>query len=120
MASIFEKEKELFLPTYTRIPIRITHGEGVHLFDEQGNKYLDFFSGLAVNALGYAHPRIVEAVCFQITKFAHISNKYITDVQIEFAELLLKYSGMSKVFLCNSGTESIEAAIKFEHPLYTY
>ncbi len=111
-ASIFDREKELFLPTYTRIPIKITHGEGVHLFDDKGNKYLDFFSGLAVNALGYANPKIVEAVCIQVSKFAHISNKYITDVQIEFAELLLKYSGMSKIFLCNSGTEAIEAAIK--------
>jgi acetylornithine/N-succinyldiaminopimelate aminotransferase len=117
-ASVFEREKELFLPTYTRVPIKITHGEGVHLFDEEGNKYLDFFSGLAVNALGYAHPKIVEAVCLQISKFAHLSNKYITDIQIEFAELILQYSGMSKIFLCNSGTESIEAAIKLVRKKY--
>ena len=117
-ASIFEREKELFLPTYTRIPIKITHGKGVHLFDDKGNKYLDFFSGLAVNALGYAHPKIEEAVCSQISKFAHLSNKYITDVQIEFAELLLKYSGMSKIFMCNSGTESVEAAIKLVRKKY--
>lgn len=116
--SIFEREKELFLPTYTRIPIKISHGEGVHLFDDKGNKYLDFFSGLAVNALGYAHPQIVEAVCLQISKFAHLSNKYITGIQVEFAELLLKYSGMSKIFMCNSGTESIEAAIKLVRKKY--
>ena len=110
--SIFEKEKELFLSTYKRIPVRITQGEGVHLFDSEGNKYLDFFSGLAVNTLGYAHPKIVAAVCSQISKFGHLSNNYITDIQIEFSELLLKYSRMSKIFLSNSGTESIEGAIK--------
>ncbi len=109
---IFEKEKELFLSTYKRIPVRITHGEGVYLYDIKGNKYLDFFSGLAVNSLGYAHPKVVSAVCSQISKFGHLSNNYIADIQIEFSELLLKYSGMSKIFLSNSGTESIEGAIK--------
>ena len=111
-ASVFEREKELFLSTYKRIPIKITHGKGVHLVDNNGNKYLDFFSGLAVNALGYAHPKIVEAVCSQVSKFGHLSNNYVTDVQIEFAELLLKYAGMSRVFLSNSGTEANEAALK--------
>jgi acetylornithine aminotransferase len=110
--NIFNKDKELFLPTYNRIPLDIDHGEGVHLFDKKGNRYLDFFSGLAVNALGYAHPKIVKAVSEQISKFAHLSNNYITNVQIEFTELLLKYSGMSKAFLTNSGTESIEGALK--------
>lgn len=111
-SNIFELEKELFLPVYNRIPIEISHGEGVYLFDKNGNKYLDFFAGLAVNALGYAHPKIVEAVSGQIAKFGHISNSFITDVQIELAELLLKYSGMSKVFLSNSGAEATEAALK--------
>ena len=113
MAShLFEKEKQLFMPTYNRIPIEIDYGEGVHLFDKEGNRYLDFFSGLAVNALGYAHPKIVKAVTEQISKFGHLSNNYITEIQIEFAELLLKYSKMSKAFLTNSGTESIEGALK--------
>ena len=117
-APIFDKEKELFLSTYKRIPIKIKGGEGVHLFDSNGNKYLDFFSGLAVNALGYAHPKIVEAVCSQVSKFGHLSNNYITDIQIEFAELLIKYSGMSKVFLSNSGTEANEAALKLIRKKY--
>lgn len=116
--TFLDKEKELFLPTYKRIPIMISQGRGVHLFDNNGNKYLDFFSGLGVNALGYAHPKIVGAVCSQISKFAHLSNNYITDIQIEFAELLLKYSGMSKIFLSNSGTEANEAAIKLIRKKY--
>jgi len=109
---ILEKDKNLFLSTYNRLPLNIDFGQGVHLFDKEGNRYLDFFSGLAVNALGYAHPRIVQAVADQISKFAHLSNNYITDIQIEFTELLLKYAKMSKAFLTNSGTESIEGAIK--------
>ncbi len=111
-ASIFDKEKELFVHTYNRIPLEIERGEGIYLIDKSGEKYMDFFSGLAVNALGYAHPKIVAAVSKQISKFGHLSNNFITDIQIEFTELLLKYSGMSKVFLTNSGTESIEGALK--------
>ena len=112
MKTLFEKEKELFLPTYSRIPVEVSHGEGVYLIDKKGDKYLDFFSGLAVNALGYAHPKIVEAVCRQIGKFGHLSNNFITDVQVEFTEKLLKYSKMSRAFLSNSGTEAVEGAIK--------
>lgn len=110
--SIIDLEKGLFLNTYNRLPIEISHGRGVHLFDKEGNRYLDFFSGLGVNALGYAHPGIVHAVSTQIQKFAHLSNNYITDIQIEFTGLLLKHSSMSKAFLTNSGTESVEGALK--------
>jgi acetylornithine/N-succinyldiaminopimelate aminotransferase len=112
VTDLVQRERELFLHTYKRLPIDIDHGEGVFLFDKAGNKYLDFFSGLAVNTLGYAHPKIVKAVSSQISKFAHLSNNYITEIQLEFSEILLKYSGMSKLFLTNSGAESIEGAIK--------
>ncbi|OGU73639.1 MAG: hypothetical protein A2V93_09205 [Ignavibacteria bacterium RBG_16_34_14] len=112
MINILEKEKGLFLPTYKRIPLDISHGESVYLYDKKGNKYLDFFSGLGVNALGYANSDIVYAVNEQMKKFSHLSNNFITDVQIEFAEKLLKYSGMSGIFLSNSGTEAIEGTIK--------
>jgi acetylornithine/N-succinyldiaminopimelate aminotransferase len=115
---IFEKEKEYFIHTYNRIPVDISHGEGVYLFDKKGNRYLDFFSGLGVNALGYSHPGIVKAVSNQIAKFGHLSNYFITDIQTEFSEKLLKYSGMSKVFLSNSGTEAVEAAIKLIRKKY--
>jgi acetylornithine/N-succinyldiaminopimelate aminotransferase len=110
--NIITKEKELFLHAYNRIPVDISHGEGVYLFDKAGNRYLDFFSGLCVNALGHSHPEIIEAVSSQIKRFSHLSNTFITDIQVEFAEKLLKYSGMSKVFLSNSGTEAVEGTIK--------
>jgi predicted acetylornithine/succinylornithine family transaminase len=116
--NLFEKEKEYFIHTYNRIPVDISHGEGVHLFDKKGNRYLDFFSGLGVNALGYSHPGIVKAVSDQIAKFGHLSNYFVTDIQVEFSEKLLKYSGMSKVFLSNSGTEAVEAAIKLIRKKY--
>jgi predicted acetylornithine/succinylornithine family transaminase len=105
-------DDKYFIPVYKRIPINISHGEGVHLFDKEGNRYLDFFAGLGVNALGYSHPGINKAVTEQMGRFAHLSNNFITDVQIEFAQKLLKYAKMSKVFLSNSGTETVEAAIK--------
>jgi predicted acetylornithine/succinylornithine family transaminase len=112
------EENKYFIPVYKRIPINITHGEGVFLFDKEGNKYLDFFSGLGVNALGYAHPGIINAVTDQIGKFAHLSNNFITDIQIEFAKKLLKFADMSKIFLSNSGTETVEAAIKLIRKKY--
>lgn len=111
-------EKKLFLHTYNRIPLDISHGSGVHLFDKKGTRYLDFFSGLAVNALGYANPKIIQAVSSQMQKFAHLSNSYITDIQLEFTDLLLKHSRMSRLFLTNSGTESVEGALKLIRKYY--
>ncbi|MDZ7623990.1 MAG: aspartate aminotransferase family protein [Ignavibacteriaceae bacterium] len=110
--NIFEREEEILLQTYKRIPIQISHGEGVYLFSEDGKKYLDFFSGLAVNALGYGNKKIIQAIEEQIKKYIHLSNYYINSPQIELAERLVKYSGLSKVFFTNSGTEAVEASLK--------
>ena len=110
--SYFLRDKNSILNTYNRIPIEISYGEGVYLISKNGNRYLDFFSGLAVNALGYNHPGIKEAINQQITKYNHLSNYYLNPTQIELAELLLKYSGMSGVFFTNSGTEAVEASLK--------
>jgi acetylornithine aminotransferase len=110
--NIFDKEEEYLLHTYKRIPIEISHGEGVYLFALDGKKYLDFFSGLAVNALGYGNEKVIQAIEEQIKKFIHISNYYINSPQIELAERLVKYSGLSKVFFTNSGTEATEASLK--------
>jgi len=107
-----EKEENFFFRTYSRLPIEIDHGEGVYLYDIHGNKYLDMFAGLAVNALGYSHPRILQAIHDQCSKYIHLSNYYLQESQIRLAELLLQASNYSKVFFCNSGTEGIEGAIK--------
>jgi acetylornithine/N-succinyldiaminopimelate aminotransferase len=115
---LLEREKKYFLNTYSRIPLDIRHGEGAYLYTSDGEKYLDFFSGLGVNALGHSHPKIIEAINEQVEKFSHLSNYYITEIQIEFAELLLKHSRMEKIFLTNSGTEAVEAAIKLLRKKY--
>lgn len=109
---ILVRENELFLNTYHRIPLEFSHGEGVYLFTKDGEKYLDFFSGLAVNALGYGHQGVVDAVNSQASKYIHLSNFYASEAQLQLAEMLIKYSGMSRVFFTNSGTEAIEVALK--------
>lgn len=110
--NILRREKEILLQTYNRIPLDISHGEGVYLISKDGNKYQDFFSGLAVNALGYGNKKIINAIEEQIKKYIHLSNYYINQPQLELAERLVKYSGLSKVFFANSGTEAIEASLK--------
>jgi acetylornithine/N-succinyldiaminopimelate aminotransferase len=108
------REESLYLaPLYSRFPLTIVRGEGVYVFDEKGNRYLDFASGIAVNSLGYAHPKIVDAVTSQVKKLTHISNLYYTEPQIELAKRLVRLSGLDKVFFCNSGTEAVEASLKF-------
>jgi acetylornithine/N-succinyldiaminopimelate aminotransferase len=107
-----EREKESFFHTYKRLPIDIERGEGVYLYDRSGKRYLDLFGGLAVNALGYAHPDVVRAIHEQSKRFIHLSNYFATDAAIGLAELLVKHTGFRKVFFSNSGTEGIEGAIK--------
>ena len=107
-----ERERDSFFHTYKRLPLDIDRGEGVYLFDRSGKRYLDLFGGLAVNALGYAHPGVVTAIHEQSKRFIHLSNYFVTDTALELAELLRKHTGFRKVFFSNSGTEGIEGAIK--------
>ena len=110
--TIAERERDAFFHTYKRLPLDIDRGEGVYLFDKSGKRYLDLFGGLAVNALGYAHPGVVRAIHEQSKRFIHLSNYFVTDAALELAELLRKHTGFAKVFFSNSGTEGIEGAIK--------
>ena len=112
LEDIFKKEQEYLLQTYKRIPIKISDGKGVYLFTEDGKKYLDFFSGLAVNALGYGNEKVIRAIEEQIKKYIHLSNYYVNTSQVELAEKLVRYSGLAKVFFSNSGTEATEASLK--------
>ena len=98
--------------TYVRQPVMFTHGEGVWLFDAEGNKYLDALAGVAVNGLGHAHPKLVQAISDQATKLIHVSNIYHIAEQEALADKLAEISGMDKVFFCNSGCEANEASIK--------
>ncbi|RLD13275.1 aspartate aminotransferase family protein, partial [candidate division KSB1 bacterium] len=109
---LFERARNFILPVYKPFPIDVDHGEGVYLYDKNGRAYLDFLAGIAVNALGYRHPAIQEALLKQIQRNLHLSNYFIQDVQIDLAEQLVKLSGLSKVFFTNSGTEAIEGILK--------
>ena len=101
------------LSNYSSPNIQIVQGEGLYLKDSNGNIYLDFLSGIAVNALGHSHPSIIEAVCKQIKILDHVSNLYSNNVIEQLSEKISSISGINgKIFFCNSGAESIEAALK--------
>ncbi len=106
-------EQKLLLHTYDRHPVLFTRGEGVHLFDDQGNSYLDLLSGIGVCGLGYNHPAIHKAMAAQMsTGLLHTSNLFFHDHTATLALKLTEITGMDRVFLCNSGTEAWEAALK--------
>ena len=98
--------------TYARQPVAFTHGKGTHLWDSKGKEYLDGISGIAVNTLGHAHPRFTSALSAQLGKLMHVSNVYQIPEQEQLADQLCALSRMQEVFLCNSGCEANEAAIK--------
>ena len=98
--------------TYARLPVAFTHGEGVWLYDETGKRYLDALSGIAVNTLGYNHPRLVKAIADQAARVLHTSNLYRIPLQEQLSDRIAEASAMDEVFFCNSGCEANEAAIK--------
>jgi acetylornithine aminotransferase len=107
-----ETEEQLFFHSYSRLPIALTHGEGVWLVGDDGTRYLDMIAGIGVNALGYGDQRLEQAIALQASKLIHASNLFMMRPQFELAAKLLTLSGLSKVFFANSGTEAVEAAIK--------
>jgi acetylornithine/N-succinyldiaminopimelate aminotransferase len=110
------------METYKRLKIAPTGGEGSWLFDDEGNRYLDFIGGIATNSLGHGHPALVEAINEQAGKLIHCSNLYEIPLQAEVAGMLAEATDFDRVFFCNSGTESVEAAIKLarKHAYDTY
>jgi len=105
-------EARLLLSTYDRNPILFVRGEGVYLIDEQGERYLDLLSGIGVNALGYAHPAIVEAIAKQSRALIHISNLFYHEGQADLAQRLTERTGLDRAFFANTGTEAFEGALK--------
>jgi acetylornithine aminotransferase/acetylornithine/N-succinyldiaminopimelate aminotransferase len=105
-------ESRLLLSTYDRNPILFVGGEGVYITDEKGEQYLDLLSGIGVNALGYNHPVIVNAIAEQSKKLIHTSNLYYHEGQAELALRLTERTGMDRVFFANTGTEAWEGALK--------
>jgi acetylornithine/N-succinyldiaminopimelate aminotransferase len=104
--------EKFLLPTYKRGPFVLTHGRGCYVYDSTGKKYLDFLGGIAVNALGHAHQCIVKVIRREAARAIHFSNLYHNAFQGPLAQKLSQWSGMDRVFFCNSGSEAIEGALK--------
>jgi len=112
LASVIRAEQKLLLPTYDRQKVLFTRGRGVYLSDSRGKRYLDFLSGIGVNALGHAHPAIQKVLKQQAGKLIHTSNLFYHEYQAELAKRLTRISGLDRAFFCNSGTEAWEGALK--------
>lgn len=98
--------------TYARFPVTVVKGEGAYVYGDDGKKYLDFGSGISVNNLGHCHPAVVKAIQNQAATLCHCSNLYWSEPQLKVADYLTKYSGLDRVFFCNSGAEANEGAVK--------
>ena len=109
---LIELGQKYLLNTYGRLPVAMVKGQGTHLYDADGNDYLDFVGGLAVNSLGHCHPDIVKAIEEQANRLLHCSNLYWIEPQIKLAKLLVDNSCLAQVFFGNSGSEANEGAIK--------
>ena len=107
------RELRHVLQTYRRQPVTFVRGEGVRLYDVEGRDYLDLLSGIGVSALGYGHPRLVRAIAEQAQTLMHTSNLFYHPLQGQLAERLANLSGLPRAFFCNSGTEAVEACLKF-------
>jgi predicted acetylornithine/succinylornithine family transaminase len=110
---IIQAEARYLVPTYSRPPVVFTRGEGSYLFDREGKRYLDFSAGIAVNALGHAHPAWLEALQKQSRALTHVSNLFHSEPQVELARRLVESSFADRVFFSNTGAEANEAALKF-------
>jgi acetylornithine/N-succinyldiaminopimelate aminotransferase len=105
-------ERAHAIPTYVRNPVQFVRGLGCRLWDSEGNEYLDFLAGISVLNVGHCHPRVVEVVREQVGRLTHVTNLYYTEPALRLSARLAQSSLGGKVFLCNSGAEANEAAIK--------
>jgi predicted acetylornithine/succinylornithine family transaminase len=109
---IMDREREYLLQNYARYPLVLARGKGCYVFDTEGRRYLDFITGIGVNALGHAHPRIVKVIREQAARLIHSSNLYYHPYQGLLAERLARMSGLQRTFFANTGTEAVEGALK--------
>ncbi len=112
LAELQSLERDYAIPTYARNPVQFVRGSGCRLWDEEGNEYLDFLAGISVLNVGHCHPRVVEAIREQAGLLTHVTNLYYTAPAFELSKRLSESSLGGKVFLCNSGAEANEAAVK--------
>jgi acetylornithine/N-succinyldiaminopimelate aminotransferase len=109
---LHEEDQKYYLPTFRRFPLALSHGKGSRVWDVEGNEYIDALAGIAVNNVGHAHPAVVKAIQEQAARLTHISNFFVSPQQVELSRKLVELSGIDRVFLTNSGAESLEGAIK--------
>ena len=110
--ALLDAARRYLIQNYKQQPVVMTRGEGVHLFDVKGDRYLDMTAGIAVCALGHAHPKLTAAVAAQASRLVHVSNLYFNEQQLLLAEALSRRSFGGRAFFCNSGGEANEAALK--------
>lgn len=110
--TVVDETEKYYLPVFGRYPLVLDHGKGCRLYDAEGNEYIDFLAGIAVNALGHAHPVLVNAIANQAAKLMHCSNLYYTEIQAKAVKVIAEVSGFDRVFLSNSGAEANEGALK--------
>ncbi len=113
MQSVRDLESKHVVQTYRRTPIVLVRGKGVRVFDADGREYLDLLAGIGVGALGHGHEALADAIAEQSREMIHCSNLFFHPLQGQVAERLAKLSGLSRTFFCNSGTEAVEACLKF-------
>ncbi|MBN2015158.1 MAG: aspartate aminotransferase family protein [Candidatus Altiarchaeota archaeon] len=112
LRKIQETEERYYANTFSRLPVAITRGEGMYVYDVEDRRYLDMFAGIAVDSLGHSHPEVVSTIRKQSGLLMHTSNWYYTLPQLRLAQLLVKLTGLEKAFITNDGTEAVETAIK--------
>jgi predicted acetylornithine/succinylornithine family transaminase len=112
MTSLIEREQAVLFQNYRRLPIAIDHARGMEITDVNGNVWLDFLGGIAVNALGHSHAKVIDAITQQVHRYMHVSNFFYQEPQVAMAERLTKLTGYPRTFFTNSGTEATEGAIK--------
>jgi acetylornithine/N-succinyldiaminopimelate aminotransferase len=113
LVDVRARESEHVLQIYRRLPVVFERGDGVRLIDERGRAYLDFVSGIGVASLGHAHAGLAAALAQQAAQLLHTSNLYFHPLQGELAARLAAVTGLERAFFCNSGTEAVEACLKF-------
>ncbi len=110
--TVIQQTEQYYLPVFGRYPLVLNHGKGCKVYDSEGNEYIDFLAGIAVNDLGYAHPVLVKAIADQAGRIMHCSNMYYTEIQAKAVKIIAEVTGMDRVFLSNSGAEANEGALK--------
>ncbi|MCD7839509.1 MAG: aspartate aminotransferase family protein [Erysipelotrichaceae bacterium] len=115
---LYERGEKAYIKAYGRYDTILEKGEGVHVYDTNGQKYLDFYSGIGVNSFGHCYPKYIEKLDKQLHTLNHVSNYFYTPVGIEAAEAVVKATKLDSVFFCNSGAEATEGALKLARKYY--